>query len=468
MYQISFNNPIHVHFMGIGGISMSGLAQILINRGFTISGSDSKKSALTTELEGMGAKVFYSQVAENITEGIDLLVYTAAISQDNPELNRAKEMGIPCMSRADLLGEIMENFAASICVCGTHGKTTTTSMVSHILLAAAKDPTITVGGILKAIDGNIRIGQSDYFVAEACEYTNSFLSFYPKYNIILNIEEDHMDFFKDLNDIRNSFGRFANNTKKDGLIFINADIENHDEITKTANANVITFGLSDDADAHPFYLEFDKFGMGQFELAYKGKEYGKISLNVPGNHNVCNALAAAALAIELGIDFSDIQKGLTSFTGADRRFEKKGVINGVTILDDYAHHPTEIAATLSAAKKVEHNRIITVFQPHTYTRTKAFLDDFAKALSASDIVVLADIYAAREKNTIGISSLDLKEKIDKLGTECHYFGSFEEIEKFLLKNCVNDDLLITMGAGNVVEIGENLLSGELINNMNTK
>lgn len=460
MYQISFNNPIHVHFMGIGGISMSGLAQILIKRGFTISGSDSKKSPLTIELEEMGAKVFYAQVAENITKDIDLLVYTAAISKDNPELNQAKDMGIPCMSRADLLGEIMENFASSICVCGTHGKTTTTSMVSHILLAAAKDPTITVGGILKAIDGNIRIGRSEYFVAEACEYTNSFLSFYPKYNIILNIEEDHMDFFKDLDDIRNSFGKFASNTKADGLIFINEDIDKNNDIVKNASAVSKTFGFSEVADCHPENLSYDSLGCGKFDIVYLGKNYGQITLSVPGAHNVSNALSAAALGIELGIDFESIQEGLSSFTGADRRFEKKGELNGITILDDYAHHPTEISATLSAAKNTDAKRIVVVFQPHTYTRTKAFLDDFAKALSVADMVVLADIYAAREKNTIGISSMDLKEKIDALGTECYYFPSFEEIEKFLLEKCMNGDLLITMGAGNVVRIGESLLKGE--------
>lgn len=460
MYQISFNNPIHVHFMGIGGISMSGLAQILIKRGFTISGSDSKKSPLTTELEEMGAKVFYAQVAENITKDIDLLVYTAAISKDNPELNQAKKMGIPCMSRADLLGEIMENFASSICVCGTHGKTTTTSMVSHILLAAAKDPTITVGGILKAIDGNIRIGKSDYFVAEACEYTNSFLSFYPKYNIILNIEEDHMDFFKDLSDIRNSFGKFASNTKADGLILINEDIDKNNDIVKDASATSRTFGFSKNADCHPENLTYDSLGCGKFDIIYLGKTYGQVSLSVPGSHNVSNALSAAALGIELGIDFKSIQEGLSSFTGADRRFEKKGELNGITILDDYAHHPTEISATLSAAKNTDAKRIVVVFQPHTYTRTKAFLEDFAKALSVADMVVLADIYAAREKNTIGISSMDLKEKIDNLGTECYYFPSFDEIKKFLLEKCMNGDLLITMGAGNVVEIGESLLKGE--------
>lgn len=460
MYQISFNNPIHVHFMGIGGISMSGLAQILIKRGFTISGSDSKKSPLTTELEEMGAKVFYSQIAENISKDIDLLVYTAAISKDNPELNKAKEMGIPCMSRADLLGEIMENFTSSICVCGTHGKTTTTSMVSHILLAATKDPTITVGGILKAIDGNIRIGKSDYFVAEACEYTNSFLSFYPKYNIILNIEEDHMDFFKDIDDIRNSFEKFACNTKADGLIFINEDINKNTDIVKNASAASKTFGFSEVADCHPENLSYDSLGCGKFDIVYLGKNYGQVCLSVPGAHNVSNALSAAALGIELGINFKSIQEGLSSFTGADRRFEKKGELNGITILDDYAHHPTEISATLSAAKNTDAKRIVVVFQPHTYTRTKAFLDDFAKALSVADVVVLADIYAAREKNTIGISSMDLKKKIDALGTECHYFPSFDDIEKFLLKKCMNGDLLITMGAGNVVEIGESLLNGK--------
>ena len=457
MYQVSFDNPIHVHFMGIGGISMSGLAMILMDRGFTVTGSDSNKSSLTEELEAKGAKIFYSQVAGNITKDIDLLVYTAAISPDNEELLAAKSMGIECMTRANLLGEIMDNYASSITICGTHGKTTTTSMISHILLAAAKDPTITVGGILKAIGGNFRLGTSDYFVAEACEYTNSFHSFFPRYNIILNIEEDHLDFFKDINDIRASFRRFASNTKEDGIIFVNESIENHEEITDGLGRRVVTFGFSKNADCHPVNLTYDASGCGHFTAVYKDKELGKIDLSIPGEHNVSNSLSAIALTAELGIGFDDIAGGLSAFGGADRRFQKKGMLGGITIMDDYAHHPTEISATLSAAKKVDADRVIVVFQPHTYTRTKAFLDEFAKALSVADLVVLADIYAAREKNTIGISSLDLKKKIDELGTECVYLPTFDEIEKFLLKNCMNRDLLITMGAGNIVEVGEHLL-----------
>ncbi len=457
-YQIDFHKPVHVYFIGIGGISMSGLAEILLKEGFTISGSDARESALTIHLEKAGAKVFYGQTADHITEDIDVVVYTAAIHDDNPEFAAAKAANLPMLARAELLGQIMRNYPTAIAVAGTHGKTTTTSMLSTILLKAKKDPTITVGGILPQIGGNIRVGHSDTFLTEACEYTNSFLSFYPTVGIILNIEADHMDFFKNLQEIRTSFHRFAALLPEDGLLVLDSAIEHSEEITKDIRARVITCGLTGNEDYTAKDITYNEKGCASFTLCHKGNALGIVSLLVPGIHNVSNALSALSASLELGIDFEKAVLGLLDFQGTERRFQYKGMVNGITIIDDYAHHPTEITATLKAALHYPHRDIWCVFQPHTYTRTQAFLTDFAKALSLADHVVLTDIYAAREVNTIGITSLALKEELEKLGKQCDYFSSFDEIEKFLLKKCMHGDLLITMGAGDVLNIGENLLS----------
>lgn len=457
MYQINFNNPIHVHFIGIGGISMSGLAQILIKAGFTVSGSDARKSPLTQNLVSMGAKISYPQMASNINDSIDLVVYTAAIAQDNPEFAAAVDKKLPLMTRADLLGQIMKNYKIPIAISGTHGKTTTTSMVSEVLLAAGTDPTLSIGGILKSIGGNIRVGKSDYFVTEACEYTNSFLSFFPRISIVLNIEEDHMDFFKDIDDIRHSFRRFSEILPDDGFLIINSGIEHADRLVAGLHCGIVTFGADPTADYSFEDAVYDELGRASYTLLKKGERCGTIKLGVVGEHNILNSLSVIALMDLLGIDSDLVRSALTAFAGTDRRFELKGEVAGVRILDDYAHHPTEITATLKAAVNYPHNTLWCVFQPHTYTRTKAFLKDFARALSLADKVILTDIYAAREKNTIGISSADLLHELEKTGTECYYIQSFDEIENFLLKNCINGDLLITMGAGDVVKIGENLL-----------
>ncbi len=457
MYQINFHEPISVYFIGIGGISMSGLAEILLTEGFTISGSDRAPSNLTRLLETKGAHIFYGQREENLSEDIDLAVYTAAIKSDNPELLAAKKLGIPTLTRAELLGQMMKNYKIPIAVSGTHGKTTTTSMISQILLTAKTDPTLSIGGIYHPIGGNIRIGASDLFVTEACEYTNSFLSFFPKISIILNIEEDHLDFFKDLSDIRSSFRRFAQLLPSDGTLIINGDIKSVEEITEGLSCQVITYGSSPKFTYSSSEITFSEDGCPSFTLLERGSSTDIFSLNVHGEHNIANALASIALAKVLHISNETTAAGLSAFEGTERRFEYKGQAGGVNIIDDYAHHPTEIRATLTTAAKYPHKKVWCVFQPHTYTRTKAFLDEFAAALSLADEIVLADIYAAREKDTLGISAKTLQEKIISLGHSCHYFPSFEEIEKFLLKNCTKDDLLITMGAGDVVKIGETLL-----------
>lgn len=457
MYKINFEKPIHIHFIGIGGISMSGLAEILLEEGFTVSGSDSKESPLTKKLESEGAIIHYGQCAENISDGIDCVVYTAAINKANPELMEAVARKIPMLTRAELLGQLMKNYKTPIAVSGTHGKTTTTSMISHILLAADLDPTISVGGILKAIGGNIRVGKSETFITEACEYTNSFLHFYPKISVILNIEEDHLDFFKDLEDIRHSFHQFAALLPSDGTLIINGDIDNYQEIYEGLDCNVITYGSSDMLDYSAANITYDEKGLVAFDLIKNRKAVDHIQLSVTGDHNVSNALASIATAELLQIPMETIKKGILSFSGTDRRFEYKGTFNGVTVVDDYAHHPTEIEATLHAAHNYPHKKLWCVFQPHTYTRTKALLPEFAKALSLADHVVVADIYAARETDTLGISSEDLQKRIQELGTPCEYFPTFDEIENYLLSNCQEGDLLITMGAGDVVNIGEQLL-----------
>ncbi len=457
MYQIDFKNPVHVFFIGIGGISMSGLAEILLSEGFKVSGSDRQQSPLTESLQAKGACVHYGQKKENLADKPDCIVYTSAIKNDNPEFIAGKELGIPFLTRAQLLGQMMKCYQIPIAVSGTHGKTTTTSMLSLILLEAGTDPTLSIGGIFHAIGGNIRVGASDYFVTEACEYTNSFLSFFPKIGIILNIEEDHLDFFKDIDDIRHSFHKFAGLLPEDGTLIINGNIPQIEQLTDDLRCRVITYGSSS-CDYCPTDITYDEFGNPSFFLTTaNGAKEGPYRLSVPGLYNVYNAAAAIAAAKLLAIDENVIRKALSDFKGTDRRFEYKGQVNGFTIIDDYAHHPTEITASLNAAKNYPHKTIWCIFQPHTYSRTKAFLSAFAGALSIADRIILTDIYAAREKDTLGISSETLQAEIRKLGHECLYFSSFEEIENYVMENCTKDDLLITMGAGDVVKIGENLL-----------
>ena len=457
MYKINFETPVHVHFIGIGGISMSGLAEILLKEGFTISGSDNKETALTDHLETLGATIFYGQKASNIISGIDVVVYTAAIHEDNEEFMEAKHQNLPMLSRAELLGQLMTNYEMPIAISGTHGKTTTTSMLSHILLAGEKYPTISVGGILKAIGGNIRVGESGYFVTEACEYTNSFLHFFPKISVILNIDEDHLDFFKDLDDIRNSFHKFAKLLPSDGILIINDNIPDLDDFLSDLNCNIIKYGNNSSLDYSATNIFHNNLGEASFDLVKSGEFIDRISLSVNGDHNVSNALAAIAVADQLDIPLEAIKNGLKEFHGTDRRFEHKGEVNGVTIIDDYAHHPTEIKATLAAASQYPHKELWCIFQPHTYTRTKALFPEFVEALTYADHIILADIYAARETDTLGISSADIAEKLKEKGCDAYYFSSFEEIETFCLDKCKKGDMLITMGAGDVVNIGESLL-----------
>ena len=458
MYNVDFSDTnTHFHFIGIGGISMSGIAELLLSEGFSVSGSDMAESELTDRLTDLGARIYFPQAAGNIKSDISLVIYTAAIHEDNPELKEVRRRNLPALTRAEFLGQLMKRYRISAAVSGTHGKTTTTSMLSEILLKADKDPTLSIGGMLKSIGGNFRVGKRDIFVTEACEYTNSFLSFAPTLGVILNVDEDHLDFFKDLNDIQQSFRKFALLLPEDGVLVINSDTKGFDTITEGLKCRIVTFGADSSSDYYPSDISYNKLAFPSFTLHHADRILGKIQLRVPGEHNVGNACAAAAAAVEMGIGEENIISALNEFEGTDRRFQHKGSFNGVEVIDDYAHHPTEIKASLTAAKKCEYNTLWCVFQPHTYTRTKALLPEFAEALSLADRVVLADIYPARETDTLGISSETLAKEIQALGHNACYFDSFEKIEKFLQENCIHGDLLITMGAGDVYKIGDALL-----------
>ena len=466
MYKVELNNPKKVHFIGIGGISMSGLAELLHTMNFEVSGSDIKKNKNTSHLEKQGISIIYEQKAENISSDLDFIVYTSAVKEDNPEYKAAIESGIPTIDRAQLVGQVMLNYENAIAVAGTHGKTTTTSMLSLVLLEGGMDPTVSVGGILDSIGGNIRLSSDkNLFVTEACEYTNSFLKFNPSIGIILNVEAEHMDYFKTLDNVRASFRAFAERIPKDGLLIINGDIDDVEYFTRNLECNIITYSLESDKSpinnsfAHYYAKnkDYDTFGRGNYDLIVNGEFVDHIKLNVVGAHNISNSLPSIGLARYFNMTLVKIKEGILAFKGTERRFEYKGEIGGVTIIDDYAHHPTEIKATLTAAKNYPHKSLYLVFQPHTYTRTKNFFNEFVKELSEADVIILTDIYAAREKDTGDISSKDLRNELVKLGKPVYYFESFDEIENFILKNCTHGDLLITMGAGDVVNIGDSLL-----------
>ena len=452
------NNTQHIHFVGIGGISMSGLAEILNYEGFKVSGSDIKDSAITERLKKQGIKVIIGQKSDNIENDTNIVVYTAAVKHDNPEILEAEKRGICIIERATLLGAIMDRYKNSIAVSGTHGKTTTTSMISEIVMSAKLDPTITVGGILKSIGGNIRVGSSEYFVAEACEYFDSFLHFKPFVGVVLTIDADHLDYFKNIENIRSSFHKFAENISEGGALVINTAIENYKEIIKDLKPRVITYGSHDEAaDVTAKGISISAMGTYSFDIFYKGSYQCHVSLNVPGRHNVDNALAAYAAALVFDIESKYIVEGLENYHGTDRRFQYKGKFNGVTVIDDYAHHPTEVKATLAAAKNIDKNRLWCIFQPHTFSRTYNLLDEFAEAFYDADKIVVADIYAAREKDTGLINSNVLVERIKKMGKDAIYIGDFPAIKDYIQRNCSEGDLVITMGAGDVYLIGEDLV-----------
>lgn len=446
-----------IHCIGVGGIGVSAIALILASRGYKVSGSDMKASEITDQLIRAGVKVYIGHDAANV-EGADLIIYSAAIADTNPEIVRGKEEGIPLASRAEVLGTLMSDFKNSIAISGTHGKTTTTAMVSLILQDAGLDPTILVGGELAEIGGNVKVGKSDYFVTEACEYRDSFLQLRPMIEVILNIDSDHLDYFKDIEHIVRSFNEFAGYVPENGLIIAYDANPFVSEVIK-GRPNAITYGYNMNSTYYIHDVSFHQ-GMPKYHLSHNGKDLGEIVLRIPGEHNILNSAAAFVCCHQLGVDVEKIIGTLDGFRGIQRRFDVKGVFgNNVKLVDDYAHHPTEIKATLKAAHEIPHHKLWVVFQPHTYTRTLALFDGFADAFALADKLILTDIYAAREKDIYNISSEKLAAAIaeEHPGKDVRCMSDFREIAEYILKNTEPDDLVITMGAGDVYKVGDMIM-----------
>ena len=437
------------HLVGIGGVSMAPLAEVLHGMGVIVSGSDMKESKTVEHLRTLGIQVIIGHFAENV-QGKDLVIRTAAVHDDNPEIAAAHAANIPVYERAQAWGALMTDYKHALCISGTHGKTTTTSMCTHISMAAQMDPTVMIGGTLPLLHAGHRVGKGDTIILESCEYCNSFLSFRPTTAVILDIEADHLDFFKDLADVENSFRRFADLVPAEGgVIVANADDRNTMDTLDGLDRNIITFGMGSYADVYCENLEYVN-GVGQFDLMQDGKKLTHIELSVPGKHNVKNALAAAAAALTVDAPAEAIAAGLHAFRGAERRFQFKGEYHGAMIYDDYAHHPGELHVLMDTVRTLGYERIICAFQPHTYTRTKALFGDFVRELGRPDITLLAEIYAAREKNTLGISSKDLAERIP--GAE--YCATLDDVKRRLEELAKPGDLILTVGAGDIYTVGE--------------
>lgn len=457
-FKLNRDKNKKVHFIGIGGVSMSGLAAVLLRNGYKVSGSDSKESEVLDKLRNLGAEIYIEHKKSNI-KNVDLIVYTAAIQDDNPEILLAKQQNIQLMDRAEFLGCLMKDYKYNIAIAGTHGKTTTTSMVSHMALSAELDPTILVGGNVDAIDGNFRIGNSDYFITEACEYKASFLKFPPYIGVLLNIDADHLDFYRDIEHIEETFKKFSELIPLDGYLVGCAEDKRVLNVLEYAKCNKLSYGINS-GDIQARNIVFNHKACAKFEV-YKKEEYlFDVELNTTGRHNVLNALATIAIGLILNIPYDKIQMGLLECRGAHKRFEYKGEYNGAIIIDDYAHHPVEISATLSTAKLIGANKIYCVFQPHTYTRTKTLFNEFVKCFELADELILMDIYAAREKDTGEVSSDMLCEAIRQTGFNCINLHDHAEVEKHLASNVKSGDLIITIGAGDVVKVGEMLLERE--------
>ncbi len=445
------NDNAVIHFIGIGGISMSGLAHVALARGYKVTGSDRARSDITQRLENEGAVIYEGHDGKNIGNA-DLVVHTAAVKDDNPEMIEARKRGIRLIDRAEFLGALMKEYHHAVGVAGTHGKTTTTSMLAHALIGAGEDPTISIGGELDLIGGNIHCGTSDLFITEACEYTNSFLKFFPTVALITNIEEDHLDFFTGIEMIRDSFRQFAELTRGIGKVVAYGEDENIKLALEGSDLDIITYGISNSNDYYAENIVYHA-GYPSFDVYKKGKKLCSVSLNVPGEHNILNALATIAVCEILGVNAKAAAKGLETFKGTHRRFEKKGFLNGAVVLDDYAHHPTEIKATLTAAKAFPHKRIVCVFQPHTYSRTRTLWDDFLTAFDDTDELIITHIYAAREKPDGVTSAEKLAEAIAERGINAKYMEDFSDIEEYLKNTVAEGDIVFTMGAGDVTNIG---------------
>ncbi len=455
----TINQIKRVHLIGIGGIGVSGIASILLSKGIEISGSDLHSSNITKKLESLGATIYYSHDETQITEDIDLVVYTSAVRNDNPEMVRAKQLNIEMLSRSQMYGLIMKDYQTTIAIAGAHGKTTTTSMTSVIFNSTDLDPTILVGAEVPEIGGNAKVGTGEVFITEACEYKENFLDFHYTTAVILNIDEDHLDYFEGLEHIITAFTAFAKQLPKDGQLIINNDDYNAKKILSYLDTDqkVITFGITNESDYQARNITYNDLGCPKFDIFSKDELLGKIELTIPGRHNIYNSLAAITIADNYGLDFAIIRKALKSFKGAKRRFELKGVYNGAKIIDDYAHHPSEIKATLEAAKKIQDRKIIVAFQPHTYTRTKELLNEFSTAFENADEILITDIYAAREIDDHSIHSKDLVAKMINMGYPVTYYENFDSAQ-IHLKSILNEEhIFFTMGAGDIYKIGEMLL-----------
>lgn len=446
---------VRVHMAGIGGVSMCALAEVLKGMGLRVQGSDMADSDTVEHLRSIGIPVTIGHSADNL-QNCDLVIRTAAIHDGNPEIAGAVARGIPVYERAQGWGAIMRAYRNAVCVSGTHGKTTTTSMTTHIFMAARRDPTVMIGGTLPLLGKGYRVGKGDTIILESCEYCNSFLNFFPTVAVILNVAADHLDFFKDLKDIEHSFRQFAGLTPQSGWIIANGDDAGARETMADLARKVHWFSVKDQsADIHADNVAYFD-GCACFDVVAEGKRYAHVELHVPGKHNVSNALAAAAAAYVLGIDGKAVEEGLASFNGAERRFQYKGMFNGARVYDDYAHHPDELHALLDMARSLPHKRLVCAFQPHTYTRTRALLDDFVRELRAVDVAVLAEIYAAREKNDVGVSSRDLCARIP--GSV--YCATLKETAETLRDIVRPDDLVLTVGAGDIYRVGDMLVGKE--------
>lgn len=451
----NFTTLKHIHLIGIGGIGVSGLAEMMLSRGYAVSGSDMKESAITRRLQQKGARIFVGHAPSHVSDA-DLVVYTAAVRDDNPELVQARSHGIPAVNRAEMLGMLMQEYTRSIAVAGTHGKTTTTSMISVILEKGGLDPTMLIGGDIREIQGNAKAGKTPYLVAEACEYKDSFLSFFPHCAVLLNIEEDHLDYFRDLDHISDSFSRFAGQVTAGGFVVYNQDDAVCQKLAETVTARTVSFGLHAGADCRAEAIRFNPAGCASFDVSHRQQPMGTVTLNVPGMHNVYNALAAIAVALEYGVGFQALRESLGTFEGARRRFEHRGTFQGATVVDDYAHHPTEIRATLSAAARTDHGRVWCIFQPHTYTRTAELMSEFTTCFSEADEIIITRIYAARETDTLGVHGSHLADRIKATGKSAVYLDTFEEIIAFLTERVSPGDLILTVGAGNIDDVAQTL------------
>lgn len=447
----------HIYMIGIGGISMSGLAEILRVWHYEVSGSDRVSSIQTDNLKKHGIHVFIPQEKENIVDDIDLVVYTAAIPKDNPELVAAREKNIPTLERGDFLGELTKLFSKTIGIAGTHGKTTTTSMVTNCFLEEKLDPTVQVGAYLKNIDGNYRVGKSDYFIIEACEYNDSFLNFHQESAVVLNIDDDHMEYFKTMENMCHSYEEYVSKLSEQGVLVLNHEDKRCLKLKEDTKAHVVTVGKNV-GDYTYQNVVYNSQGFPSFDVYYKGEYQAKVVLSVVGDHNILNSLSCIALCRFYQLSWDSIQKGLKKFTGASRRMEYKGIFFGAQVFDDYAHHPTEVLATAKSIEKKTFHESWVVYECHSYSRFFMHMDEFAHALELFDHVVVTDIYAARETNTYHVHESDLVSKINQTNEKAIFISGYDTILEYLKRHVKKDDIILTMGAGTITKLADKMIN----------